>query len=56
MNILKVAFKNLLQRKIRSVLTIFGISIGIASFIALVGLANAFKALLRGHMKNEGLT
>ena len=54
MNILKVAFKNLLQRKIRSVLTIFGISIGIASFIALVGLANGLQGALERTYEERG--
>ena len=48
MTLIKIAFKNIGRRKIRSALTILGISISIAAYVSLNGLANnlkqAFKA------------
>jgi putative ABC transport system permease protein len=48
MNLVKIAFKNIWRRKIRSCLTVLGISISIAAYVSLNGLASnlkeAFKA------------
>lgn len=46
--------KNLLRRKVRSLLTVVGISIGIAALVALVAITRGFVATFEGMMKSRG--
>jgi putative ABC transport system permease protein len=43
MSFLKIAFKNLLRRRLRTSLTVCGVAMGIAAFVALVGFSKSFE-------------
>jgi putative ABC transport system permease protein len=43
MSFFRIALKNILRRKLRTTLTLFGVGIGIAAFVALVGFSSAFE-------------
>ena len=43
MSFLRIALKNLLRRRLRTALTLCGVAVGIAAFVALVGFARAFE-------------
>jgi putative ABC transport system permease protein len=44
MSLSRVALKNLLRRRLRTALTLCGVAMGIAAFVALVGFAKSFEA------------
>jgi putative ABC transport system permease protein len=39
----RIALKNLLRRRLRTALTLCGVAVGIAAFVALVGFSRAFE-------------
>ncbi len=43
MSFFRIALKNILRRKLRTILTLCGVSLGIAAFVALVGFSRAFE-------------
>jgi putative ABC transport system permease protein len=43
MSFFRIALKNLLRRRLRTALTLCGVAVGIAAFVALVGFARAFE-------------
>jgi putative ABC transport system permease protein len=53
MVLIQIVWKNLLRRKIRSLLTVIGIAVGIGAVVSLVSITNGFvngwKYLLEGH-------
>ena len=54
LRILKVAFKNIISNKLRSILTMLGLIIGIASVIVLVGVSNGTARSVRENMQSLG--
>ena len=54
LRILKVAFKNIISNKLRSILTMLGIIIGIASVIILVGVSNGSAKKVRENIQSLG--
>jgi len=54
LRILKVAFKNIISNKLRSILTMLGLIIGIASVIVLVGVSNGSARSVRENMQSLG--
>ena len=54
LRILKVAFKNITSNKLRSILTMLGIIIGIASVIILVGVSNGSAKAVRDNIQSLG--
>ena len=52
--ILKVAFKNIISNKLRSILTMLGLIIGIASVIVLVGIGNGSARSIRNSVQSLG--
>lgn len=53
-NIAKDSFKNLWGNKLRSILTMLGIIIGIASVIVLVGIGNGSSSIIKSQIKSLG--
>jgi len=53
-SILKVAFKNIISNKLRSILTMLGLIIGIASVIILVGISNGTAASVKQNIQSLG--
>lgn len=53
-SIIKVAFKNILNNKLRSIFTMLGIIIGISSVILLVGIGNGSTADISSKVKSLG--
>ena len=49
---LKISFKSIWDNKMRSVLTMFGIIVGISSVIAVVALGNGIKGTITGEMNS----
>ena len=49
---IKISFKSILDNKMRSVLTMFGIIVGISSVIMVVSLGNGVKATISGQMNS----
>ncbi len=43
MSFFHIAFENLLRRRLRTALTLCGVAVGIAAFVALVGFSRAFE-------------
>ena len=43
MSFIRIALKNLLRRRLRTVLTLCGVGVGIAAFVALVGFSRSFE-------------
>lgn len=54
LEIIKVAFKNILSNKLRSSLTMLGLIIGIASVIILVGIGNGASTDVQSQVKSLG--
>ena len=54
LRILKVAFKNIISNKLRSILTMLGLIIGIASVIILVGVSNGSARSVRENIQSLG--
>jgi len=54
LGILKVAFKNIISNKLRSILTMLGLIIGIASVIILVGISNGSAKNVRENIQSLG--
>ena len=54
LRILKVAFKNIINNKLRSILTMLGLIIGIASVIVLVGVSNGTAKSVRENIQSLG--
>ena len=54
LRILKVAFKNIISNKLRSILTMLGLIIGIASVIVLVGVSNGSAKSVRENIQSLG--
>ena len=54
LRILKVAFKNIISNKLRSILTMLGLIIGIASVIILVGVSNGSAKSVRENIQSLG--
>ena len=52
--ILKVAFKNIISNKLRSILTMLGLIIGIASVIILVGISNGSTKSVMANIQSLG--
>jgi len=53
-SILKVSFKNIISNKLRSILTMLGLIIGIASVIVLVGVSNGTAKQVRENIQSLG--
>jgi len=53
-SILKESFKALQRNPVRSLLTVLGIAVGVATFICVVGIGNAATASVENQMKNLG--
>ena len=43
MSFIRIALKNLLRRRLRTALTLCGVGVGIAAFVALVGFSRSFE-------------
>ena len=54
LNILKIAFKNIFSNKLRSILTMLGLIIGVASVIILVGIGNGTQENVTSQVKSLG--
>jgi putative ABC transport system permease protein len=54
MNILTITFNNIWRRKIRSLLTILGVGISIAAFVAIIGLSEGLKESFISNFKSRG--
>ena len=54
LEIVKVAFKNILSNKLRSCLTMLGLIIGIASVIILVGIGNGATSQVQSQVQSLG--
>lgn len=54
LRILKVAFKNIISNKLRSILTMLGLIIGIASVIILVGISNGSAKSIKDNIQSLG--
>lgn len=54
LNTLKVSFKNIINNKLRSALTMLGLIIGIASVITLVGIGNGTSNNVMGQVQSLG--
>ncbi len=53
-NLLKIAYKALLRNKVRSLLTMLGIIIGISSVIAMVSLGQSSQISIQGQISEMG--
>ena len=51
---IKMAFFNILSNKVRSLLTMLGIIIGISSVILIMSLGNGAKNMITGQLNNIG--
>jgi putative ABC transport system permease protein len=54
MNILTITFNNIWHRKIRSLLTILGVGISIAAFVAIIGLTDGLRESFISNFKSRG--
>ncbi|MCF8276976.1 MAG: ABC transporter permease [Flavobacteriales bacterium] len=54
LNLLKIAFKAILLNKVRSLLTMLGIIIGVASVIAMLAIGEGSKASIRSQISSMG--
>ncbi len=54
MTLLTVVFRGLQRRPVRTILTLVGISIGIAAVVALVGISRGFETSWQAGMKSRG--
>lgn len=54
LNILTIAAKNIWSKKIRGILTIFGVAVSIAGFVALIGLSRNLEQTLSETYKTRG--
>lgn len=54
MNILTITFNNIWNRKIRSLLTVLGVGISIAAFVAIIGLSEGLKASFISNFRSRG--
>ncbi len=54
MNFLRITLKNIWHRKVRTCLTILGVGVSIAAFIALVGISNNLAEMFQTHYKTRG--
>ena len=52
--IIKIAFKNIISNKLRSILTMLGLVIGISSVIALVGIGNGSSSEVKTQVQALG--
>ena len=52
--IIKIAFKNIISNKLRSILTMLGLIIGIASVIILVGVSNGSASEIKNNVQSLG--
>ncbi len=43
MSLFRLAFRNILRRRLRTALTLCGVAVGIAAFVSLVGFSNSFE-------------
>lgn len=55
MRLINVAFKNMRRRRLRSALTIAGVSIAVAAVVALVGAVGSFERQLLAVFQNRGI-
>lgn len=54
LNILTIAAKNIWSKKVRGILTIFGVAVSIAGFVALIGLSRNLEQTLSKTYKTRG--
>src|SRR5580704_10637249 len=54
MSFYRVALKNILRRRLRTTLTLVGVAVGIAAFVALVGFSRSFEKEWMRLFESEG--